>query len=114
MGRGLGVKAKRRVVTTGSPYKRRPTVRKIKPAIAPVTRRPATERPLLSPSPPDGGSAGSPVGPTSAARLVATRDIRSNEESGAAAAGTGLAVDMSVGLGRGLVLENPILVASGT
>ncbi|HEX3264029.1 MAG TPA: dihydroorotate dehydrogenase, partial [Candidatus Limnocylindrales bacterium] len=86
----------------------------IKPAIAPVTRRPATERPPLSPSPPDGASAGSPVGPTSAARMVATRDIWSNEESGAAAAGTGLAVDMSVGLGRGLVLENPILVASGT
>lgn len=84
------MKTKRRVVTSGPAPKRRPTVRKIKPAILPA-RRPApleettspSARPSFAPSPP----------PSMAPDSV---------------------VDLSVDLGRGLVLENPILVASGT
>lgn len=92
------MKARRRVVTSGgAPQKRRPTVRKIKPAIAPVTRRPP-------------GSVGSPVGPASASKGVAIRGLASAAEPEAPSS----AVDLSVDLGRGLVLENPILVASGT
>lgn len=99
------MKAKRRVVTScAGPQKRRPTVRKIKPAIAPVVRRPAPE------SPSSGASVGSPVGPASASRVVATHDLRSIDDGD----GRQAAVDMSVDLGRGLVLQNPILVASGT
>jgi dihydroorotate dehydrogenase (NAD+) catalytic subunit len=100
------VKARRRVVTSGSqaPPKRRPTVRRIKTAIRPVTRR-------AEPAPPadarnGGPSVGSPVGPASAGgpRSAAWPSI------GMPSA----AVDLSVDLGRGLRLENPILVASGT
>ena len=112
------MKAKRRVVTSGSVQKRRPTIRKIKPAIAPVTRRtpPATANPSLDPgsngtnADGNGSGVGSPIGPASASRVVGTRDVRSSD----AVDGPPAAVDMSVDLGRGLVLENPILVASGT
>jgi dihydroorotate dehydrogenase (NAD+) catalytic subunit len=90
------MKAKRRVVTSLPPApKRRPTVRTIKSAIVPAVRRspaPATGSPNGS-----GGDLRSPV--------VPTRD---------GADGPAAAVDMTVDLGRGLVLENPILVASGT
>jgi dihydroorotate dehydrogenase (NAD+) catalytic subunit len=109
------MKAKRRVVTAVTPYKRRPTVRKIKPAIAPVVRRPPIERPAAE-QPSNGAGAGtaagvgSPVGPASASRAVAMHDLRSS----GAAGDQGAAVALSVDLGRGLVLENPILVASGT
>ena len=90
------MKAKRRVVTNAVPPapKRRPTVRRIKPAILPVTRR-AT--PALA-------SATSPAA-TAAAVARASANLRLTPDA---------PVDLSVDLGRGLVLENPILVASGT
>jgi dihydroorotate dehydrogenase (NAD+) catalytic subunit len=101
------VKAKRRVVTPAPAYRRRPTVRKIKPAIAPAVRRPPID-PATSKG--SGASVGSPVGPASASRIAATHDVRSID----AAPASSTVVAMSVDLGRGLVLENPILVASGT
>jgi dihydroorotate dehydrogenase (NAD+) catalytic subunit len=70
--------------------KRRPTVRQIKPAIAPVGRRAA-------PAPP------APSAVTAPSRTLAN-----------AASAADAPVDLSVDLGRGLVLDNPILVASGT
>jgi dihydroorotate dehydrogenase (NAD+) catalytic subunit len=109
------VKAKRRVVTSGkgggasgagsASTRRRPTVRRIKPAIAPARRRLAA--PLDPPNPIAKGSIGAgpsngfngsrpPAGP---ARPTMAPDAP---------------VDLSVDLGRGLRLENPILVASGT
>jgi dihydroorotate dehydrogenase (NAD+) catalytic subunit len=102
------MKAKRRVVTTAPP-KRRPTVRKIKPAIAPAVRRPPIER-APSNGASNGPSVGSPVGPSSASRIVASGDVGSTDVAAAPPA----ELDLSVDLGRGLVLENPILVASGT
>ena len=97
------MKARRRVVTSGgaAPAKRRPTVRKIKPAILPATRRLAPLAPGLPSMAPSGNGAGrsttaerptSPVIPSSPDREI----------------------DLSVDLGRGLRLANPILVASGT
>jgi dihydroorotate dehydrogenase (NAD+) catalytic subunit len=82
------VKAKRRVVTTsGRPAgaKRTPTVRRIRPAI--IAAQP---QPKVEPRPPT--------------------------EAAGRGAGAALVegVDLSVDLGRGLVLPNPILVASGT
>jgi len=108
------VKAKRRVVTSGGKLegkgsgktgaKRRPTVRKIKPAIAPVSRK------LVAPL-----SAAAPAGAAASAVTPPTNGIRPP------AAGAGQPsppdvdmVDLAVDLGRGLVLQNPILVASGT
>ena len=102
------MKARRRVVTAAPP-KRRPTVRKFKPAIAPAVRRPPTER-APSTGTPDGPRVGSPVGPASASRVVASSDVRSNDGP----PGPPAELDLSVDLGRGLVLGNPILVASGT
>ncbi|HEX5241193.1 MAG TPA: dihydroorotate dehydrogenase [Candidatus Limnocylindrales bacterium] len=100
------MKARRRVVpaaATGSQTKRRPTVRRIRPAIAPLARRDG----------PMGGQL-----PAGAARAT------SNPQSRAAASALDRAtdaapipaseVDLSVDLGRGLVLRNPLLVASGT
>jgi dihydroorotate dehydrogenase (NAD+) catalytic subunit len=94
------VKARRRVVTTAAstgPARRRPTIRRIKPAIAPLERRdgptggqlPAAS--LRTPAPESGATAAEAVSPG------AKRDI-----------------DLSVDLGRGLLLRNPLLVASGT
>jgi dihydroorotate dehydrogenase (NAD+) catalytic subunit len=81
------MKAKRRVVTSGprpAGAKRQPTVRRVRPAIAPAEPRARTEpRPVPTMPAPDVGDAA----PT---------------------------VDLTVDLGRGLVLPNPILVASGT
>ena len=99
------MKARRRVVTSGGKgvpgAKRRPTVRKIKPAIAPVIRK---APPLPSTAvPPASGVASSSNGSTPAAR-----------SSSSAPLGREAVVDLSVDLGRGLVLDNPILVASGT
>jgi len=83
------VKAKRRVVTS-RPGGRTPTVRRIKPAIAPVVpKRDRTLAPHL------------PGGPALAPAPWRTSDAAA-------------AVDLRVDLGRGLVLPNPILVASGT
>jgi len=103
------VKAKRRVVMSGGGKgdvrgaKRRPTVRKIKPAIAPVTRK------LVAPS---------PVSPAPASPLVASGLRPASGAHPAPGAGqppmADGGIDLSVDLGRGLVLDNPILVASGT
>jgi dihydroorotate dehydrogenase (NAD+) catalytic subunit len=86
------VKAKRRVITSASlasaprtpPPKRRPTVRRIKSAFASVRS----------------------VASAGAANAVATPAGPAPEPAAE--------VDLSVDLGRGLVLRNPILVASGT
>ena len=99
------MKAKRRVVTSGGKApstKRRPTVRKIKLALAPVIRK----APLV----PAIGTASATPG------LPSTNGsgTRTNGSSPAAALGRDASVDLSVDLGRGLVLVNPILVASGT
>jgi dihydroorotate dehydrogenase (NAD+) catalytic subunit len=80
------MKAKRRVVTdVTKPARRTPTVRRIKPAIAPVTR------------------SRSMAAPTAAVKATSPEPVSELGE-----------VDLSVDLGRGLVLENPVLVASGT
>ena len=97
------MKAKRRVVTSGgkaAAAKRRPTVRKIKPAIAPVVRKLVASTPVAPVTIPTNGSAPrvAPAGsPSPIAPLARDADV-----------------DLSVDLGRGLVLDNPILVASGT
>ncbi len=76
--------------------RRTPTVRRIRPAITPVppTSRPAT-RPAGAAAPPASGQAG-PRGPEPALDVLGGRPVR-------------LAVD----LGRGLVLTNPVIAASG-
>jgi dihydroorotate dehydrogenase (NAD+) catalytic subunit len=85
------MKARRRVVTSGgTAQKRRPTVRKIKPAIAPVVKR--------TPVPQAATNGRGPV--------IRPAPIEEAPPSGD--------IDLSVDLGRGLVLQNPILVASGT
>jgi dihydroorotate dehydrogenase (NAD+) catalytic subunit len=87
------VKAKRRVVTSsGRPAsaKRTPTVRRTRPAIVPAQPRPGQ-------------------------RTVARETATPNAAVPAPAASiSSPAIDLSVDLGRGLVLPNPILVASGT
>jgi hypothetical protein len=89
------VRARKRVVTTPgvrpAGARRTPTVRRAKPAIVPAPR---------STTPPMTGSPDARV----AAHSTAAGD----------AAGARREVDLSVDLGRGLVLPNPILVASGT
>jgi dihydroorotate dehydrogenase (NAD+) catalytic subunit len=86
------VRAKRRVVTspTGrvTAAKRRPTVRRIKSAFATVPSSPAA----------------------SSARIRAVAPPPTERP----AIDPGVEIEMSVDLGRGLVLRNPILVASGT
>jgi dihydroorotate dehydrogenase (NAD+) catalytic subunit len=82
------VKAKKRVVTSADrlPVRRRtPTVRRVKSAIVPA--RPPQVRQRVEPA----------VATATAAELAVLD-----------------AVDLSIDLGRGLMLENPILVASGT
>ena len=88
--RSLVVKAKRRVLTTsGRPTraKRTPTIRRVRPAIVQATPRPRVETSKEASSP-------TPV------------EVPSDATAGD--------VDLTVDLGRGLVLPNPILVASGT
>ncbi len=95
------MRARRRVVTssrgqTGGSPNRRPTVRRSRPAIAPVTRPgPGPARPAES-GPTAPVPVARPTGPGPEASVVAP------------------SVDLSVDLGRGLVLRNPVLVASGT
>jgi len=95
------VKARRRVVTSrAAPAKRRPTVRRFKSAILPATRR------VLPPA---------PVAPTQGGNGATQRQVSpptAGRDGNRPA--TDQAVDLSVDLGRGLVLANPILVASGT
>jgi dihydroorotate dehydrogenase (NAD+) catalytic subunit len=97
------VKAKRRVVTSASGErpgmaKRRPTIRRLKPAIAPVVRRAPDDR---------GAVSSNGARPAAASRSTAA-------PPSPAATAPDIEVDLSVDLGRGLVLANPILVASGT
>jgi dihydroorotate dehydrogenase (NAD+) catalytic subunit len=99
------VKARRRVVTspTGrvTAAKRHPTVRKIKSAFATVAAPPAQI----------------PKAPKAASRAGATGtrgSDRALSPQRAPALTPDVEVDLSVDLGRGLVLRNPILVASGT
>lgn len=90
------MKAKRKGVAANS--KRTPTVRRLKPAIVPVAR----PRPSAGPAP--GPRPGAPS-PAQAARPAAS--------SPALDALGGRPVDLSVDLGRGLVLANPVMVAAG-
>lgn len=92
------MRTRRRIVATGPAPKRRPTVRKVKSAIAPATRRPA-------PGPAAGLASATPG---SGIRPAA------HSAQAAQALAPDAAVDLSVDLGRGLRLANPILVASGT
>ena len=79
------MKAKKRVVTAiVKPARRTPTIRRIKPAIEPVTRPRLMAAPTVSVE-------------SAPAMVTPVEDI-----------------DLKVDLGRGLVLENPVLVASGT
>ena len=102
------MKAKKRVITSGGPGpKRSPTVRKIKPAwVSPPGGGPSGHAPgrsraaASSPSAPSAPPTSSTISPP-AARPPALPAAEA-------------AVDVSVDLGRGLVLENPVLVASGT
>lgn len=88
------MKPRKRVVTSARPVKRTkrtPTIRKIKPAIVPL------DRSVVRPAPP----------PT---RSAATRSEHApSPEQDAQAAD----VDLRVDLGRGLVLRNPMIAASG-
>jgi dihydroorotate dehydrogenase (NAD+) catalytic subunit len=97
------VKARRRVVTspTGDRpglAKRRPTVRRIKPAIAPVVRRPIDA---------NSSTGWNGASPGSVASI-------STVQQATAPTAPDVEIDLSVDLGRGLILANPILVASGT
>lgn len=80
------------------PAKRRPTVRRIKPAIVPVTRR-------------DGPTGGQLTGHAAGATSVRATGPAEGPSPAAAPIHE---VDLGVDLGRGLVLRNPVLVASGT
>jgi dihydroorotate dehydrogenase (NAD+) catalytic subunit len=85
------VKAKRRVTTAKDVRgggKRRPTVRQLKPMIA--------------------------AGSSTVPRPLAARPISAIRSPSGAAADATSSMDLAVDLGRGLVLANPILVASGT
>ena len=94
------MRTRRRVVTSGpgAPAKRRPTVRRFKSAIVPAARR--------APAPPANDAGGRATGapdrtPGHATAMSATTPPDRE-------------IDLAVDLGRGLRLENPILVASGT
>ena len=119
------MKAKRKGVAANS--KRTPTVRRIRPAIAPVSRPRGP-----APFPPPGGRAGpssasiagsSAVSSASASaprQSSASSSSASSPGSPSAQAGApaldalgGRPVDLGVDLGRGLALANPVIVASG-
>ena len=124
------MKAKRRVVThgkapgpggakPGSRPKRTPTIRTIRSAIVePKPARPA------GPGGPAGGAGGrdahggAAAGPGSNSPIVALGSPAIAPVGaggrGGERAGADPSVDLSVDLGRGLVLANPVLVASGT
>ncbi len=102
------MKAKRRFVTSTSsaPAKRRPTVRRIKPAIQAVSRR-GTNGSGTNGSGPIGSSASITQRPGQGGRVAPTAAVEPEDRPAES-------IDLSVDLGRGLRLENPILVASGT
>ncbi|HEU0237153.1 MAG TPA: tRNA-dihydrouridine synthase [Candidatus Limnocylindrales bacterium] len=92
------MKAKKRVVTAGpqTPTRRTPTVRRVKSAIVPAVRR----------SPVPGVRATQATGPAGPATAGG---IGKGDPDRAA----GPSVDLAVDLGRGLVLANPLVAASG-
>jgi len=95
------VKARRKGLAANS--KRTPTVRRVQPAITPAARpKPQTQlgpRAAGSSRGVDGGSGSSS---SSSASVSPALDLLG-----------GRPVDLTVNLGRGLVLENPVIVASG-
>ena len=98
------MKAKRRALTAkpgGIRTTRTPTVRRIKPAITPVRPKPAGPKVVQGASP--------------AASTESTSASSSSSGSTGAAVDAlgGRPVSLEVDLGRGLVLENPVIVASG-
>jgi dihydroorotate dehydrogenase (NAD+) catalytic subunit len=95
------VKAKRRVAP-GERSRRTPTVRRIKPAIAPVPRPPASAGGVVPAE--RSGSRPPPTG--------ATVPAAPTFEPAYDAAGS-RPVELAVDLGRGLVLANPIVAAAG-
>jgi dihydroorotate dehydrogenase (NAD+) catalytic subunit len=88
------MRPKRRAVTTGRPF----GARRIPPPRRPIAPAPGTTPPVVSPT---------ASTPTAGARVRITATPR-------AALALDAPIDLSVDLGRGLVLPNPILVASGT
>lgn len=94
------MKARRKGVAANS--KRTPTVRRIKPAITPVPR----SRAPSGAGPRDGLAPASP--PASASSAAAPRSGSPSLD-----ALGGRPVELAVDLGRGLVLPNPVIVASG-
>ena len=106
------MKARRKGVAANS--KRTPTVRRIRPAITPVSR---PNRPGLL-SPPGGRpgpSSPSPSSPAASASSSAVSASSTSAQAGSPALDAlgGRPVDLAVDLGRGLVLPNPVTVASG-
>ncbi|HEY6058244.1 MAG TPA: dihydroorotate dehydrogenase [Candidatus Limnocylindrales bacterium] len=97
------MKAKKRVVTAveHSRPKRTPTVRRFRSAIVPAPKRPA-------------GAVASMAAPTVEAVLPAGTLGAPAGDSGRGLPAPAADIDLSVELGRGLVLANPVLVASGT
>jgi dihydroorotate dehydrogenase (NAD+) catalytic subunit len=107
------VKAKRKGVAANS--KRTPTVRRIQSAITPARPR----GPAL-PSPSGSRSGSSPSSAASSASSASASSASSASASSSGPAGApaldalgGRPVDLAVDLGRGLVLPNPVMVASG-
>jgi dihydroorotate dehydrogenase (NAD+) catalytic subunit len=102
------MKAKRRVVTGAASHpKRRPTVRRFKSAIQAVRPPPVTG--AGSSGPGSRAPAPPPERATAPGRFEMAALGGADREPATASA-----VDLSVDLGRGLVLANPLLVASGT
>lgn len=95
------MKARRRVVP-GKATPRRPTVRRIRPAIAPAL--PRVRLPEPAPAAHPGAPATRSTEPAAAAGLAPRPDLD---------ALGGRPVELAVDLGRGLVLANPLLGASG-
>ena len=101
------MKAKRRAVTTA--LTGRKAARYIRPGDA-AARRVASPAPIAPPVAPPRVSEAAPPSAARAVRVPAVRDGPTPAPRAIAAAD----VDLTVDLGRGLVLANPILVASGT
>ena len=113
------MKTRRRAVTSlnlPAPTRRTPTVRKIKSAIVPAVQRyPAGfGRTASSSATPAGAAAAASAAPDSggAGSAAAAAPVSDGTQSSVGDA-VGV-VDLSVPIGRGLTLPNPILVASGT
>ncbi|HYO42341.1 MAG TPA: dihydroorotate dehydrogenase, partial [Candidatus Limnocylindrales bacterium] len=99
------MKPKRRAVP-GIAQRRSPTVRVVKPAIRPVSRPSGTAAPSGGPGAGGRGSAGRP--PAGASTRI---ELAASEPSLDALGGRPVALE--VDLGGGLVLANPVIVASG-